>query len=70
MDGVEDFDAAGFRLASGEAVAMDPQTRIALEQTQVHNATISLGNLGSQQSPVRSRHLVTLLRVCCELHRC
>ena len=35
VDGLEDFDAAGFRLASGEAVAMDPQTRIALEQTQV-----------------------------------
>lgn len=34
-EGVADFDAAAFRLASGEACAMDPQARIALEQTQV-----------------------------------
>lgn len=54
VDGVEDFDAAGFRLASGEAVALDPQTRIALEQTQVRNAAISLGNLDFQRLPVKS----------------
>ena len=28
------FDAAAFRLAASEASAMDPQTRICLEQTQ------------------------------------
>lgn len=36
VEGVEDFDAGAFRLAPGEAAAMDPQTRIALQQTQVH----------------------------------
>ncbi|BDA51457.1 probable inactive phenolphthiocerol synthesis polyketide s at N-terminal half [Coccomyxa sp. Obi] len=34
VDAVEDFDAGAFRIASGEAVAMDPQCRIALEQMQ------------------------------------
>lgn len=35
VDDVAQFDAGAFRLASGEATAMDPQTRLALEQTQV-----------------------------------
>ncbi len=35
VDAVDEFDASAFRIASGEAVAMDPQARIALEQTQV-----------------------------------
>lgn len=35
MDGTADFDAAAFQIASGEALALDPQARIALEQTQV-----------------------------------
>ncbi|CAL8465609.1 g5145 [Coccomyxa elongata] len=34
VDAVDEFDASAFRIASGEAVAMDPQARIALEQTQ------------------------------------
>lgn len=29
------FDAAAFKMADGEALALDPQARIALEQTQV-----------------------------------
>ncbi|KAK9829172.1 hypothetical protein WJX72_004291 [[Myrmecia] bisecta] len=33
-DGVDAIDAAAFRLAYGEAVGMDPQARILLEQTQ------------------------------------
>ena len=35
VEDTSSFDAAAFRLASGEAVALDPQARIALEQTQV-----------------------------------
>ena len=34
VDAVDLFDAAAFRLAASEATAMDPQTRICLEQTQ------------------------------------
>ena len=34
MDGVDVFDAEAFRLAGSEASAMDPQTRICLEQAQ------------------------------------
>ncbi len=34
VDAVDLFDAAAFRLAASEAAAMDPQTRICLEQTQ------------------------------------
>lgn len=30
-----DFDSAAFHMAPGEAVALDPQARVALEQTQV-----------------------------------
>lgn len=37
VEGVADFDVAAFRLASGEARAIDPQARIALEQTQVRD---------------------------------
>ena len=41
VDGISSFDAAAFRLASSEAVALDPQARILLEQTQVMIATLS-----------------------------
>ena len=40
LDGVDSFDNGLFRLAKAEAVAMDPQCRVLLEQTfaslQVH----------------------------------
>ncbi len=44
VDAVEEFDASAFRIASGEAVAMDPQARIALKQMQVcaHLCLISM----------------------------
>ena len=35
VEGTSDFDAAAFQLPPGEALALDPQARIALEQTQV-----------------------------------
>ena len=35
VDAVDMFDANLFGLASGEALALDPQARILLEQTQV-----------------------------------
>ena len=35
VEGTAEFDAGAYRLASGEALALDPQARIALEQTQV-----------------------------------
>ena len=34
VDAVDGFDAKAFRLAGSEASAMDPQTRICLEQAQ------------------------------------
>ena len=34
VDAVDLFDAGAFQLAASEASAMDPQTRICLEQTQ------------------------------------
>ena len=33
VDGTSAFDAAAFRLAGGEALALDPQARVLLEQT-------------------------------------
>ena len=38
VDGVDTFDASLFGLAAGEALALDPQARILLEQTQVNHA--------------------------------
>ena len=35
VDGTADFDAAAFRMPPGESMTLDPQARIALEQTQV-----------------------------------
>ena len=35
------FDAAAFKMADAEALALDPQARIALEQTQVKRACFS-----------------------------
>lgn len=35
MDNTADFDAVAFRMPPGESVTLDPQARIALEQTQV-----------------------------------
>ena len=35
VEGTAEFDAGAYRLASGEALALDPQARIVLEQTQV-----------------------------------
>lgn len=37
MEDTSAFDAAAFRLPPGEALALDPQARIALEQTQVRS---------------------------------
>ena len=34
VDGMDGFDAEAFRLAGSEASAMDPQSRICLEQAQ------------------------------------
>ena len=38
VEDTADFDANAFRLPPGEALALDPQARIALEQTQVSQA--------------------------------
>jgi len=35
MDGIDEFDAALFRLSQSEAAGMDPQGRILLEQTHL-----------------------------------
>ena len=35
VEGTAGFDAAAFRMPPGEALTLDPQARIALEQTQV-----------------------------------
>lgn len=44
VDGVDVFDASLFGLAAGEALALDPQARILLEQTHV---ALMQGRLGS-----------------------
>lgn len=49
LDRIEDFDAAAFRLAANEALAMEPQSRILLEQTSlaVAEAKTDIGSLSS-----------------------
>jgi acyl transferase domain-containing protein len=42
VDRVSDFDAVTFQFSAGEATAMDPQTRIALEQTQASDEGLEL----------------------------
>ena len=54
LPGVSDFDSKAFRLAHAEAVAMDPQSRILLEQ--VH-AAFYVGSL----EPANRAGLVTTL---------
>lgn len=47
LDGVEEFDPAAFRLAAAEAMAMDPQSRLLLEQTTLalEDAKPAVGSL-------------------------